>query len=279
VIATGRPAHHDRGAYDRRQDEPRDLRSEIDQVLNGDGDERGPGPRRCGRACQDGIGAEPDDDGDDPSETDRDAPLDQPSWWVTRSSGARTHRRMASTTSQSTGAAVESNLRSIVFTTAVAGRTTSTSFPPLPNQSTTFIWDARDAFGRLLQGGQPAILEVAFEYPASYGAQTVFEIAGNGATIGGSFGTNSARPPLTVFWRPLVTTLNFWDNLPQGLGGWDLDVHHSFDVSGRMLRFGDGSNLTQANIPGVIQTVAGNGSAQDVDGVPASLRTRTSSLW
>ena len=36
------------------------------------------------------------------------------------------------------------------ISTPTAG--THQSFPPTPNQSTTFIWDGKDAYGRTLQG-------------------------------------------------------------------------------------------------------------------------------
>ena len=75
---------------------------------------------------------------------------------------------------------------------------------------------------------------------------------------------------MTIFqsWKGAI---DLWDAKPQGLGGWDLDVHHNLDLPGHIVRFGDGSNLTPSYIPAVIQTVVGNGTAaREVDGGPAT---------
>jgi len=58
----------------------------------------------------------------------------------------------------------------------------------------------------------------------------------------------------------MASTIDFWDAQPEGLGGWTLSVHHTYDVSGRVLRFGDGTNRSLRDVPPVIRTFAGDGA-------------------
>lgn len=154
-----------------------------------------------------------------------------------------------------TGASLVGPVSNITMQVNVAGRTFVQTFPAQPSQTTTFGWDGRDGYGRFLQGGQPVAVQVGDTYPGVYENVDTFGLSGNGTTL-----SVNTRKEVTISqsWNG---TLELWDAKPQGLGGWDLDIHHNLDLPGQMLRFGDGANLTPADVPGVIQTVAGNGSS------------------
>jgi RHS repeat-associated protein len=154
----------------------------------------------------------------------------------------------------------------------IAGRVIRQSFPPQPNQTTTFMWDGNDVYGRMLQGGQLATILVGNTYDGAYGqpSQNMFGYYGGGVRVTG----NKARKEVAVqtVWN---TILGGWDDRPGGVGGWSVSVHHAFDIGARTIRFGDGSELTPASMPGVIQTIVGNGTKpvvpQDLgDGGPAT---------
>lgn len=49
----------------------------------------------------------------------------------------------------------------------VAGRTFRQTFPAAPNQSTTFTWDGRDAYGRFVQGQVPATVTTSYVWTRS----------------------------------------------------------------------------------------------------------------
>ena len=66
------------------------------------------------------------------------------------------------------GASVPASLQSIELEVLVAGRQFTQSFPPTPNQSTTFVWDGKDAYGRTMQGQQVATVRIGYTYRGVY---------------------------------------------------------------------------------------------------------------
>ncbi len=148
----------------------------------------------------------------------------------------------------------------------VAGKTFTQVFPPQVNLTTTFTWDATDAFGRLLQGQQPVTVTVGNSYKAVYLQSTTFGQWGNSVTIPAT----STNLPVNDFGdvvgaqvnvnRVWTGTIGVWDTVPVGLGGWSLNVHHAYDVGAHTVHLGDGTNLTPTFLPGVIRTIAGTGA-------------------
>jgi RHS repeat-associated protein len=143
----------------------------------------------------------------------------------------------------------------------VAGRVFTQSFrPPQPNMSTTFTWDGNDAYGRHLQGSQPVTVRVGNTYDGLYEKTAAFGYDGNGIPI-----TASQTREQSTLWSITNTTLGVSDKKPLGLGGWSLDVHHVYDPGAHTIYFGDGTELTPANVPGVgigvIQTIAGGNNS------------------
>jgi RHS repeat-associated protein len=133
----------------------------------------------------------------------------------------------------------------------IAGRQIKESFAPQPNLSTTFTWDGYDAYGRLLLGGQPVHVKAGNVYNTStYGNVDAFGLPPNA-----SLTTTPTRAESTV-WVNWSATIGGWDERPMGLGGWSLNVHHVYDVGATTIRFGDGTSLTPASLPGVISPVA-----------------------
>jgi hypothetical protein len=69
----------------------------------------------------------------------------------------------------------------------VAGRVFEQSFPALPNQTTTFVWDGMDACGRVMQARQLATIDVGYTYDGVYQNTGRFRYNGNGTPITGNF--------------------------------------------------------------------------------------------
>jgi len=143
---------------------------------------------------------------------------------------------------------------------SVAGRIIPFSFSNAANQTSVFTWDGKDVYGRLLQGTQTATVELGNRFASTYRKSDVFGMATDGTSL-----TVPARQTMSLkkIWKG---NLEFWDALPAGLGGWSLNVNHVYDVSGRVLRLGDGTNRSLTYIPPVIRTVAGTGSAGPASG-------------
>ena len=154
---------------------------------------------------------------------------------------------------------------------SLAGRLFTQSFPGQSLQSTTFTWDGLDGYGRLLQGGQPINVEIQVAYKGVYQNASAFGLQGTGTPIAGT----TTRQPF-VFSTGWASTIDVWDAQPEGLGGWTVNVHHTYDVAGRVLRLGDGSTRALRDVPPVISTFAGNGQAGSIgDGSAATAASVT----
>jgi hypothetical protein len=130
------------------------------------------------------------------------------------------------------------------------------SFPAAINQRTTFAWDGRDAYGRTLQGPQPAGVRIGYTYGLRYidiGTGGRFGYNGNGVVISG----DSIRREVTL-WQEYNTRVGPWDNRSLGLGGWSLNVQHAYDPGSRTLLLGNNQRRRDEALLPIISTVAGN---------------------
>lgn len=157
-----------------------------------------------------------------------------------------------------TGDTLPPNLKSIELTVEVAGRRFSQSFAPGANLKTAFTWDGIDAFGRTLQGGQEAKVEIGYVYDAVYTTpQNVPQTFGLPGLI--QLTANRARQEATLS-QSIATHIGIFDARSIGLGGLTLDVNHTYDPVSRILHLGDGSDRTTTNtLNRVISTVVGDG--------------------
>jgi RHS repeat-associated protein len=172
------------------------------------------------------------------------------------------------------GSNVPAPLKRIDLEVSVAGRTFEKSFPPDPNQSTTFTWDGRDAYGRRLNGAQAVTARVGYTYDGVYQEPGAF-----GRTFGqfsGAATGDATRNEITL-WQQFTSSVDAplsvggWDARGLGLGGWTLSVNHEYDPGGLTLYRGDGSRRGVDAVNPVVDTVAGNGSGgASGDGGPAT---------
>jgi RHS repeat-associated protein len=152
------------------------------------------------------------------------------------------------------GSSVPANLKRIDLVIEVAGQLITQSFPAAPNQTTSFTWDGKDAYGRVLQGAQPITVKVGYVYPGVYELVPRFGYNGNGIPIAG----NRAAREL-IFSRTWNDHVANWGSRAEGLGAWTLDVHHTYDPVSRVLYLGDGERRTATAFGDAFATVAGNG--------------------
>ncbi|XZN90925.1 MAG: RHS repeat domain-containing protein [Microcoleus sp.] len=132
------------------------------------------------------------------------------------------------------GSHVAADLERIELEIKVAGQEFKQVFPPQPNQTYTFVWDGKDADGKLLSGKQPVTIRTTFIYPESQYNQS----------------------------KEGTTTLGTWNAIAQGLGGWTLNVHHAYDVAGKTLYLGNGQRqnnveaIAHCNLEAIAHSVA-----------------------
>jgi RHS repeat-associated protein len=138
----------------------------------------------------------------------------------------------------------------------VAGQVTELTFPAAPNQSAHFVWDGKDAFGRPVQGIQPAHIRVAYIYNFQY-AQPAggLGIDGFGGWADSPLANTIGRRE-TALWDEMDVRLGSFGTPTGTLGGWTLDAHHSFDPVGRVLHLGNGETRDNADLAAVATNIA-----------------------
>jgi RHS repeat-associated protein len=152
------------------------------------------------------------------------------------------------------GATLPGPLKRIELNVTVAGRMFTQIYPGQPNQIATFTWDGLDAYMRVAQGQQVALIDIGNVYDAAYQNTANFGYNGNGVPITG----DRARKEITLH-QIQRAPIGTFDYHPQALGGWSLSVHHVYDPIGRVLYQGDGTRRNVQSVNAVIDTVAGNG--------------------
>jgi RHS repeat-associated protein/uncharacterized repeat protein (TIGR01451 family) len=162
-------------------------------------------------------------------------------------------------------------LKRVELEVTVAGRRFSRSFSAEADQKYTYTWDGKDVFGRPSLGSHPATIRVGYVYDATYAQTARFGLPpGNNQELDG----NRTRREWTI-WRTYRKNIgSSLDARTQGLGGWTLDVHHSYDPVAQTLYMGDGTRRSEQGLVPTIDTVAGNGTdpsgANVGDGGPAT---------
>jgi|HubBroStandDraft_3_1064219.scaffolds.fasta_scaffold00489_4 RHS repeat-associated protein len=150
----------------------------------------------------------------------------------------------------------------------IAGQFLELHFPAAPNLSYTFVWDGRDAYGRLAYGSTPVAVTVVYAYRPPYGFPSGSSYS-FGRTASGELGGPLARTLYPLFQDRRVVLANH-DLRPLGPPGWSLTPHNAYDPVSRTLLLGDGATATLgadqlARVAGVPNTFGFGG-----DGGPAA---------
>ncbi len=176
-----------------------------------------------------------------------------------------------SATIRLSGSTVPNGLKRIDLEVEIAGRRFAESFPAEPGQSTAFLWDGEDVYGRHLQGRHPATIRVVYVYDGVY-----LRPADSGRSFG-AFPTSveilgdRTRGEITLR-RTTQRILGHLQVLPRELGGWTFSVHHAYDPHGRLLYLGNGGRRGSSGLVSTMRTIAGEPFTylSDGDGGPAT---------
>ena len=148
----------------------------------------------------------------------------------------------------------DTTLLTIDLTIQVAGNTFKERFGKVSNETYSFHWDGKDAFGRQLEGPQPITTYLTYIYPLTYIATNRFANVGSGTSLA-SDRINRVFE-ITVQWTGKIGN---WVNPVKDLGGWSLDVHHTYDPEQKILYLGNGDVRGSETLTfDVIQNFAGN---------------------
>lgn len=172
------------------------------------------------------------------------------------------------------GATVPASLQRIDLEVSIAGQIFRQSFPPTANQTTTYTWDGKDAYGRTMQGNQQATVTVGFVYNGVYYNTVGFGYSGNGIPLT----SNTTRRQVTLL-RPTTVAVGAFDIRGQRMGGWSLSAHHVYDPVGKTLYLGTGDRRIAEKLYPSITTVAGIGVAGFSGDGGQALQARLNRPW
>jgi RHS repeat-associated protein len=156
-----------------------------------------------------------------------------------------------------TGPTVPSGVHSVELSITVAGQQLHQSFTPTPNQSYTFTWNGRDAYGRIPNGTQATVVRVGNTYGAVY--QTPKQLERDFAVLSGvPLSSNRTRQEVTL-WQEFKTALGTWNAGSEQLGGWTLSVVHAYNPYSRTLYEGNGTRRSVVGGDNPVLTQLANG--------------------
>lgn len=172
-----------------------------------------------------------------------------------------------------TGASIPPSIKRVEMESSVAGRFQRQSFDVATDLSAGFYWDGTDAYNRVVQGKQKASIRIGYVYDLQY--QEPAQMERSFAQLSGVPMTRMAMPGEArevTLWQELEAEVGQWDARAVGIGGWTLNIHHTYDPIGKTLYYGNGTRLERRNQNRIIETIAGNGAAPgfDGDGGPAT---------
>jgi RHS repeat-associated protein len=169
------------------------------------------------------------------------------------------------------GGTVSSALKRIELVVDVGGKRTTQTFPATANQSTTFTWDGKDAYGRPVTGATSATVKVGYVYDAVYQVP-----AGMAASFGSPSGISTtvpARQEMTLN-QTSMTSIGVIGSPSLGVGGWSVAAHHVYDPKSQVLYLGNGSQMSADVVSTSTEVLAGTGDfGSSGDGGPARSAT------
>ncbi len=146
------------------------------------------------------------------------------------------------------GNSIPSSLLNIVLQVKVAGRIFEKGFSPKTNLNFKFKWDGKDAYGRLVQGCQPAFIKIGYMYRFIY-------LEPNG--IGKSYALVGTQPYSTNY-SSTITLWQGWSTIighrvNNDFGGWSPGIVHNYDLIGRTLYEGNGTIRHTENVENIVR--------------------------
>ncbi len=162
--------------------------------------------------------------------------------------------------------------------TTVAGRTFKETLPNTPNLVYKFqLWDGKDSFGRQLTSPTKARVTVRyFSYTlyryctavANFGSRSFGRSFSSCSSVRVSDPSRVEEVPFEIVLGPTIAASN------QGIGGWNLNIHHSYDRTSSNVFMGDGTLYSGRDIPSHVTAIAGTGvSGSQGDGGLATQAT------
>jgi RHS repeat-associated protein len=157
-------------------------------------------------------------------------------------------------------------IRRIKLDINVAGQNLfSGEFAPSPDLTTQLIWDRKDAYGRSVQGAQIADVSIGYVYGTKQVLISTLWADTSNFGQSGAYGditwdTKRGEFISTLKWQ---TSIGIWDAHSDGLGGWELDAHHNYDLNAKKIYLGNGEERDATLIGPIAVDVQGTSGDGD----------------
>ncbi|KAK3100005.1 hypothetical protein FSP39_013415 [Pinctada imbricata] len=138
---------------------------------------------------------------------------------------------------QLTPSIIPTNLALVYIKVSVQGVQFEKTFEADPGLKYTYAWDRKNAYKQKVYGIVPATVHVGYQY------------------TGCDY----------IFWEVRTTTMTGFDLSSSEIGGWNLDIHHTYNFQRGILHKGDGSNIYMSERPKELITVLGTGDQRSLD--------------
>ncbi|MBK6686015.1 MAG: putative Ig domain-containing protein [Deltaproteobacteria bacterium] len=142
------------------------------------------------------------------------------------------------------GSSVPTGATAIRLAVSTAGKHEEFLLPATPNQTFSYLWDGKDAYGRFVLGRRNVSARVAWDYASAYNVpdfgERTFGLPGQ-ENNGAQLELRPARREVSIWAARQVGLLGTLDARAAGFGGWTLSAHHMLDPSNGTVYFGDGT--------------------------------------
>ncbi|XP_035826375.1 teneurin-m, partial [Aplysia californica] len=138
---------------------------------------------------------------------------------------------------QMTPARIPHTLALVHLRVSVQGVELKKTFEADPNLKYTFAWDRLNAYKQKVYGIVTARVFVGYQYMSCD----------------------------HVYWETRSATLNGYDMTASHIGGWNLDIHHTYNHQEGILHKGDGTNIYLKEKPKKILNILGSGQRRKLN--------------
>ncbi|RHW77453.1 Ig-like domain-containing protein [Colwellia sp. RSH04] len=163
---------------------------------------------------------------------------------------------------------IPASLLSVELNIMVAGRLHSQSFPAIPNQNYTFIWDGYGNYGRVIDSAI-AKISVGYTYSVTYCPPSLENISGfnqfgrpNCAQEGVERAGSVRNRTVNKVWVKRLKSPSFPSRLNtriSNMGSWSISNMHAYDKNSNELHLGTGGKKTAKKVnERAVYTVAGS---------------------
>ncbi|MCK5147773.1 carbohydrate binding domain-containing protein [bacterium] len=146
----------------------------------------------------------------------------------------------------------------IMLKISVAGRVFEYQYQPLANLTHVFIWDRKDAYGRLIRGEMPVNISIGYEQFQRYLTRRNFDLGtsfGNLVVLSSTLDEGSSQMAYTMIdttRQPVISYRNYvryiggYQPPVQDFGGWTLTPHHYYNPISKVVHSGSGDNINSS---------------------------------